>query len=173
MLEAVGVPRPIVIVAHSYGGLVAVVEASSHADEVAGVLLVDASHPEQGRRMASLFTPDQQAISDAQYANFPYVDFGTSMADAAAALPEFPAVPLTVITATHGFASACDDGLPCEAMQSVWMDLQDQYASLTPDARHIRVDTGHYVHQEKPDLVVSEIDALIDRIGSPFPTSGG
>jgi pimeloyl-ACP methyl ester carboxylesterase len=166
LLSAASIPHPVILVAHSYGGLIADVAAASHPEDVAGVLLVDASHPDQERRMSELFTPEQQAISDAEMANFPYVDFSTSLADAGTAISRFPAIPLTVITATHGFASACDQGLPCDEMQAVWLEVQDDYASLTPNARHIRVDTGHYVHQERPDVVIHEIEALLERIGT-------
>jgi pimeloyl-ACP methyl ester carboxylesterase len=166
--------RPIVLVAHSYGGLVAVVEAAEHPEEVAGVVLVDASHPAQETRFSAYFTGAQQQISDAEFASFPYVDFTASLADAGAAIDAFPDVPLTVITATHGFASACERGLPCEAMQSVWLGVQDEYATLTPDARHVLADTGHYVQDEDPDLVVGEIQAMLDRIApvSPSPEAG-
>jgi pimeloyl-ACP methyl ester carboxylesterase len=170
LLTAAAIPRPVVLVAHSYGGLIADVAAASHPEDVAGVVLVDASHPDQERRMSELFTPEQQSISDAEFADFPHVDFATSLADARDAIARFPAIPLTVITATHGFASACERGLPCEEMQAVWLDVQDDYASLTSNARRVRVDTGHYVQQEQPDVVISEILALLERIGTPVPS---
>ena len=159
-------PRPVVLVGHSYGGLIAVVETAEHPEEVAGVVLVDASHPEQETRFSAHFTAEQQEISNAEFANFPFVDFTTSLAEAGAALDTFPDVPLTVVTAAHGFGTACDQDLPCEAMQSVWLDVQDEYAALTSDARHVLADTGHYVHEEDPDLVVAEIEAMLDRVAA-------
>lgn len=164
LLGVAEIPMPVVLVAHSYGGLVAVVETARHPEDIAGVVLVDASHPDQEARFSAVFTPEQQAISDTELANFPLVDFRASLADAGTALDSFPEVPLTVITATRGFASACDQGLPCEAMQAVWLEVQDEYAALTSGARHVRADTGHYIHQEDPDLVVAEIAAMLDRV---------
>ncbi|HET6361065.1 MAG TPA: alpha/beta fold hydrolase, partial [Gemmatimonadota bacterium] len=41
-LNALGIPRPRVLVGHSYGGLMAMRHAARHPDEVAGVILVDA-----------------------------------------------------------------------------------------------------------------------------------
>jgi len=43
LLEAAGVPGPYVLVAHSYGGLIVRLFARSHADAVAGAVMVDAA----------------------------------------------------------------------------------------------------------------------------------
>lgn len=49
-LERAGVAGPYVLVGHSFGGLVARVFTDAFPAEVAGVVLVDSSHPEQMRR---------------------------------------------------------------------------------------------------------------------------
>ena len=164
-------PRPVVLVAHSYGGLIAVVATAEHPEEVAGVVLVDASHPEQEIRFGAQVSAAHQEILDAQFANVPFVDFTTSLAEAGAALDTFPHLPLTVITAEHGFGASCDQDLPCEAMQSAWLEMQAEYAALTPDARHVRADTGHYVHDENPDLVVAEIEAMLATVAQASESS--
>jgi pimeloyl-ACP methyl ester carboxylesterase len=46
-LGAAGVAPPYVLAGHSYGGLVTRMFADRYPDEVAGVVLVDASHPDQ------------------------------------------------------------------------------------------------------------------------------
>jgi pimeloyl-ACP methyl ester carboxylesterase len=35
---------------------------------------------------------------------------------------------------------------------------------VTPDARHVLADTGHFVQGDDPDLVETEIRALLARI---------
>ncbi len=47
LLRASGIEMPFVIVGHSMGGLLGRVFADRYPDEVAGVVLVDASHPDQ------------------------------------------------------------------------------------------------------------------------------
>ena len=76
----------------------------------------------------------------------------------------FPAIPLTVVTATRSFLEPCDPELPCEALQSIWLDAQEVYAGLTPDARHVLADTSHYVHNDDADLVEREIRDLLARV---------
>jgi pimeloyl-ACP methyl ester carboxylesterase len=46
-LEAAGIGPPYVLAGHSYGGLVVRMFADRHPGEVAGMVLVDASHPDQ------------------------------------------------------------------------------------------------------------------------------
>ncbi|HWA86620.1 MAG TPA: alpha/beta hydrolase, partial [Opitutus sp.] len=57
LLHRLGVPPPYVLVGHSLGGIYVQVFARRFPDEVAGLVLVDSSHPEQGKRMGG-FAPD-------------------------------------------------------------------------------------------------------------------
>ena len=164
LLAAAEIPTPLVLVAHSYGGLIAVIAASEHPEDVAGVVFVDASQPAAEEQFYTILTDAQRAYFDGRLDNFPYVDWPTSLVQAADALPSFPDVPVTVITATHSFTDPCDEQLPCDKLQAIWLDAQDQFATLTPDARHVLADTSHYVHDDDPDLVETEIRALLARV---------
>jgi len=165
LLEEANIPRPVVMIGHSYGGLIAWMAAVEHPDEVAGVVLIDASHPDQFERWDTVMNDEQMEALLALNADFPHVDFPASLQEAAAEYGTLPDIPLTVITATRSLVGkGCIEGLPCEAMQAIWLELQDGYAGLRPDARHIEVPTGHYVHEEDPDLVVDEILSLLAKI---------
>jgi pimeloyl-ACP methyl ester carboxylesterase len=50
-LDKLGVKGPYIVVGHSYGGMVSRAFAGLYRDEVAGMVLVDASHPDQWVRM--------------------------------------------------------------------------------------------------------------------------
>ena len=50
LLEDADTEGPCVLVGHSYGGLYARMYAARYSEEVAGVVLVDSSHPEQFTR---------------------------------------------------------------------------------------------------------------------------
>ena len=83
--------------------------------------------------------------------------------EAGDALPVFPDVPVTVITATHGFTDPCDEELPCEEMQAIWLDAQDRFATLT-HARHVLADTTHYVHNDDPLTSVARTGLVVDAV---------
>jgi pimeloyl-ACP methyl ester carboxylesterase len=51
LLNAAGIARPVVLVGHSLGGLLARVFAQMYPDEMAGLVLVDSSHPDQTERL--------------------------------------------------------------------------------------------------------------------------
>lgn len=164
LLEVADIPGPVVMVGHSYGGLIAWMEAVEHPKDVAGIVLIDSSHPDQLARWDAGMTVEQRAQLRAPFANFPYVDFLASLHEAADEYGSLPPIPLTVITGANVDQSACDDGLPCQEMHDIWLELQDEYAALRPDARHIEAPTGHYVQDEDPDLVVDEILRLLESL---------
>jgi pimeloyl-ACP methyl ester carboxylesterase len=166
LLAKADIPTPVVLVAHSYGGLVAVIAAAEHPEEIAGVVFVDASQPDAEERFYAILTDAQRAYFDGRQENFPYVDWPTSLVEAADALPSFPDVPVTVITATRAFVDPCDDQLPCDELQAIWLVAQNDFATSMTDVRHVLADTGHYVHEADPDLVDTEIRALLARIGN-------
>ena len=81
LLDAAAVPGPYVLVGHSVGGLFVRLFASRYPDEVAGLVLVDASHEEQDVRRqdmvsADLFAAEQQAV----HANTEGIDLNASFA---------------------------------------------------------------------------------------------
>jgi pimeloyl-ACP methyl ester carboxylesterase len=51
LLNAAEIARPVVLAGHSLGGLLARVFAQMYPDEVAGLVLVDSSHPDQSERL--------------------------------------------------------------------------------------------------------------------------
>jgi pimeloyl-ACP methyl ester carboxylesterase len=62
LLHAVDVPGPYVMVGHSMGGYDVRVFASSYRSEVAGVVLVDASHPDQEKRLPPELSSMEQSF---------------------------------------------------------------------------------------------------------------
>jgi pimeloyl-ACP methyl ester carboxylesterase len=53
LLDKAQLPGPHILVGHSYGGMYVRVYAATYPAEVAGMVLVDASHPEQWQRLPS------------------------------------------------------------------------------------------------------------------------
>jgi pimeloyl-ACP methyl ester carboxylesterase len=164
LFAAADIETPVVLVGHSYGGLIALIAASEHPEETAGVVLVDGSQPDAEAAMYEVMTDAQRAYFDGRMVDFPFVDWPTSLDQGRAAMPDFPDIPLTVITATRSFLDPCDPELPCDALQPIWLDAQDAYAELTPDAHHVLAQTSHYVQNDDPDLVEREIRDLLARL---------
>jgi pimeloyl-ACP methyl ester carboxylesterase len=57
LLRTAAVELPVVLAAHSFGGLVARLHAHLHPDDVAGLVLVDAAHEDQDRNAPAALQP--------------------------------------------------------------------------------------------------------------------
>lgn len=164
LLESAELRPPVVLVAHSYGGFIAMTAAAEHPEDIAGIVFVDASTPAADARFSASMTDAQQEYYDHRLDGFVHIDWPTSVGQAAAALEAYPGVTTTVITSTQAFLDPCDPELPCEELQATWVDVQTELADVT-GARHVLAETSHYVHVDDPDLVEREIRDLIDRSG--------
>jgi pimeloyl-ACP methyl ester carboxylesterase len=165
LFAVAGIPTPAVLVAHSYGSLIAIIAATKHPEDIAGVVFVDPSLPDQNERLDVVLTDSQRDHLRAGLADFPFVDWPTSAREPADSLPSFPSLPVTVISGTRTFIDRCEDGFPCAELQAIWLDGHVRFAAtLTPDARHVLANTGHYVQEEDPDLVELEVRTILARL---------
>ena len=65
LIDGAGIPGPYVLVGHSLGGIIVRLYAATYPNEIAGVVLVDASHEEQYVRFQAVLTAEQWAASAA------------------------------------------------------------------------------------------------------------
>jgi pimeloyl-ACP methyl ester carboxylesterase len=142
--------------------------AVEHPEDVAGIMLIDAAHPDDINRLEAILDADQRRTFEKGLSN-PNVDFVASLKEAAADYGRLPDVPLIVIAATKSMTPWCERGLPCAAMEAVHLKLQAAYAALKPDAYLVEANTGHFVQEEDPDLVVQQIERLLALAPSPSP----
>jgi pimeloyl-ACP methyl ester carboxylesterase len=163
LLEAAGIPRPVLLVGHSYGGLVALQATVTHPADVAGLILVEASHPRQDERIRAVLTDLQIATMDSSMTEIgEVVNMRNSLREVGQDYGQLPDIPLTVISSTnHERFDDDPPDYPRDAVQQVWAHLQAEHARLRSDARHVTTDAGHYLHVDDPDLVVAEITRML------------
>jgi pimeloyl-ACP methyl ester carboxylesterase len=159
LLQALQVSGPLVLVGHSVGGLYAQYFARNHPEEVAAVVLIDASssfEPIDDPRFATRGTlkpgtPDYQ--EDAGY--------DTSILQTRRS-PPLPPIPLVVLTATDHRSPA--------AFEREWRDVQAQIAAQSPLGHQVIAEgSGHYVQDDQPELVVEAIRQVLSRIRQEEP----
>jgi pimeloyl-ACP methyl ester carboxylesterase len=168
LLETTPELGPYVLVGHSVGGLFARLYASQYPDEVAGLVLVDASHELQEERRQELVSPELFAAEQAAVnSNSEGIDLATSFAQMSAATPLQP-MPLVVLSAGQPDPATFPDGWPMDAEATLHAELQTDLAGLVPGGRLVVApESGHYIQQSRPDLVVAAIRNVVEAVRDP------
>jgi pimeloyl-ACP methyl ester carboxylesterase len=184
LLVAAEIPGPYVLAAHSAGGLVARLYASTYPAEVAGMVLIDTTNENVWRDFKEVLTPAQYAkfeegtVDNGELlAAYPEAErlFTAPLADTASvsevrqARKDAPLPPMPMVVLAHGIPfDAPIDGWPTDEMEGVMLDSQRDIASLVPDARlEVATESGHDIHQDQPDLVIDAIAAVVTAVRDP------
>ncbi len=168
LIGAAGLPTPVVIVAHSMGGLLARLYAQTFPDEVSGLVFVD-SFPVELKDGMGVAWPAYQELLAAPGTTFDgdpafeVFDVDAGIAEIAAAAP-LPVIPMLVLSKTEPFPipdSAADIG---SILERAWPVAQEDLVALGTDTPHV-IATGstHYIQVEQPDLVADSALVVIGR----------
>lgn len=184
-LRKAGVSGPYLLVAHSIGGLHAQVFASRYPREVAGLVLVSSSHPDQMTRWLSLLPPasagEEKPLTEVRA-------FLTSMiedpsrneerfawrASAAQARRLWSLGDRPVIVATHSPRFRMVPGLSqplADRLEDATQRMQKQFLTLSSNARqNIAATAGHGLPHEAPEFVVDNILQGVAAVRATQPT---
>ncbi|MGH9179435.1 MAG: alpha/beta fold hydrolase [Acidimicrobiales bacterium] len=149
LLATAEVPGPFVLVGHSLGGLnMHLMARQDGGDRVVGVVFVDATPAEFVAFVDSLGLPVPGPDDTPER-----VDVRASAAEVLGA-PDFPAVPLEVLT--HGVPV-----LP-PPLEQRWQELQVAQSQLSP-LGHLSIaeGAGHAIQLDRPDLVIAAVKQAV------------
>jgi pimeloyl-ACP methyl ester carboxylesterase len=163
LLKGAGTEGPYVLVGHSYGGLYARMYAARYSDEVAGVVLVDSSHPEQftrspegramyeqARRLGAIlplltrlgvirltnYFPAHPDLPPQQRAQIEASNSSTQ--HVATTVEEFRATPETnaQVRRTGSLGDKPLAVISAGKQSSSWLEMQDELAALSSNSIH-------------------------------------
>ncbi len=169
LLAAIGEPGPYTVVGHSFGGAQAVTFASLFADEVAALVLIDASPvtwpaamcsvQDDGTETATTLRSFCTRLSDPT-GNAEHLDAFESFAEVSG-IVTLGSLPMTVITAVdRQFPGLGASELA--RLTDVWDQGQQRWLGLSTEAQLVSVeDTSHSIQLDRPDVVIQEITRLL------------
>lgn len=159
LLARAHVPPPYVLVGHSFGGLCVRLYASRWPQEVAGLVLVEATHEdyparERTQRTAEHIKMETSLALAAAAARSEFASLEESAREVREAGP-LPDIPIVVVSASRA-------GSP-DPLRRAWDELQRSLARLTSRTRHVVAEgSGHYVQFDRPELVVGAVREVVD-----------
>lgn len=179
LVHAVGIETPFVLAAHSLGGALARIYTSDHPEDVLALVLIDVYN----EFIEALMTPEQWASLVAYNAELgtddiiPIPDYGDvetiPYGSPNPALQETTRLgdrPLAVLA--HGVPFEIDqppDGFSSGAELETYLTrANEKLATLAPDSRYwVGKTSGHYIHQDQPELVVEAIRQVVTGVRDP------
>lgn len=177
LLGAAEIPRPYVLVGHSFGGLLMRLYASRHRDEVAGLVLVDSMHEDQFDVFGKMFPPPTPADPWEMRETRAFwtggwrepasteerIDLVSSIAQVRRVV-SLGDIPLHVITAGTFLNQSLVPAARRADLQRQWEALQEQFLKLSSRATQSIVHgSGHFVQRDDPQVVIDAIRAVIGR----------
>lgn len=160
-LTALNIEPPYILVGHSLGGLFIMAYAEQYPDEVAGLVFLDSSHPDQLNRMPAELVEAQENATGiggiaSALAHFGVIRLLQPNAPFVAALPEHQKAESLAISSTSRYISSTFGELV------VFDDVPDQLGNLSNfgDIPIIALTAGEQLHD--PDLPVSFSEVLLE-----------
>ncbi|MDR7332819.1 alpha/beta hydrolase [Roseateles asaccharophilus] len=164
LLAALQLAPPYVLVGHSFGGLVANLYARLHPADVVGVVLLEATAPQDLTALKAHENALQKGLAWLMRRLAPPQRWhetehtARSAADLAAA-PPFPAVPLRVVTGTKPAMAWATKPALLQARATHQRGL----VALSPLGRQVLADSsGHFPQLSEPERVVKAVLELVD-----------
>ena len=200
LLVAAEVPPPYVLVGHSFGGYNVQYFAKVYPELTAGMVLVDASHPEQAERLSDKpitesYSPTGRLITTLhpEHALKHYPENLRNQAMVLMAsrkaietqqrefvnynysgyvvLQSGRLRDIPLVVVTRG-QREWPDNQNGRLLEQKWQSMQRDLVSLVPDAKQmIAARSGHLIHLEQPEIVVAAIQSVLESLATGDSTS--
>lgn len=175
LLHHLGITPPYILVARSYGSLIARLYTSLYPTEVAGIVLVDGTHEQQVQRFGTV---------DSAYPRQFRLYFDSVLAQpkpgpeaaeiretvriqaegTVPGLKPLPDIPIAVLTSMLSDESAPYVNGTARGHE-VWRALHDEWFRRSRNGIHIETTrSGHGIQDDEPGLVAMAIRFVLDRV---------
>lgn len=163
--------KNLVLVPHSFAGLLARQYVTDHPEQVRGILFADTVHESWYATMQSVMTPDGWQIMDRiiQWERDTHSHEDFTQAVAAAAQFKFPPkLPITVLSRGLPMTNLGPAGMSqrdMDAFNTSWTLAQFHLSLLSSNSRHQKLFySNHFIDEQDPATVLAELAMLLDRV---------
>jgi pimeloyl-ACP methyl ester carboxylesterase len=175
LLHRLSVKPPYILVARSYGSLIARLYTSLYPTEVAGIVLVDGTHEQQVQRFGTIDSayPRQfRLYFDSVLAQLPLGPEAAEIREtvkiqaegSVPGLEPLPDIPIAVLTSMQSDESAQYVNGTARGHE-VWRALHDEWFRRSRNGIHIETTrSGHGMQDDEPELVTMAIRFVLDRV---------
>jgi pimeloyl-ACP methyl ester carboxylesterase len=175
LLHRLAIRPPYVLVARSYGSLIARLYTSLYPSEVAGIVLVDGTHEQQVRRFGTVDSAYPGQFRQYFDSVLAHLQAGAEAAETretvkiqadgtVPGLEPLPDIPIAVLTSMKS-----DESSPyvngTARGHEVWRALHDEWFRRSRNGIHIETTrSGHGIQDDEPELVSMAIRFVLDRV---------
>lgn len=166
VIDAVAGGEPVVLVGHSMGGLLAARYAPDHPDEVAGLVLLDATSPTAAGDMERRIPEDAEGPAGELRAQTLAVFAGENPERLVFADGEVESagdIPVRVIQ--HGVPYlAQTEPEYGEGLEEDWTAGQHDWLNVSSDSRlDTAEESGHYIYLDAPEVALEAVRDVVSR----------
>ncbi len=174
LLAKLNLKPPYVLVGASYGGILVRLYTSLYPNEVAGLVLVDASHEQQVERFGKLdskypaefrafFEEKLRGLKGAE-ADETRESVRIQNAGAVEGLKPLPDIPIAVLTSMRANPAAQYVNDTPQGHEA-WRAMHEEWFRRSRNGLHIvTARSGHHIQDDEPQLVIEAIRFVLDHV---------
>ena len=164
LVSAMGLATPLVIAGHSFGGPISLEYTSAWPEEVAGLVLVDPSQPDQFDIYGPMIPDEMTEMKQFWTTGWrtpegtaERIDFPTTF-DSIRKIEHLGDIELIVLTSGNWQVA------PIPQPHEMWVELHQRYAALSPRGEQRVLDgTDHFLQRSAPEAVAEAIVDVVNR----------
>ncbi|WP_212743148.1 alpha/beta hydrolase, partial [Microbacterium sp. 2FI] len=158
LIEQVGLEPPVILLGGSFGGLIAYTYAATHPDDVAGVVLLDPTLPDE-LALDAMLPPEWRLTEDSWRDSAEKIDPVGALMHAQSAVANIPPIPGTIFVTDELWAP---EGDIAETFKRTVRDQQQALIERFQPGETITVDAPHAMIPVVPDEIAAAVIAQIE-----------